>query len=225
MSTLAAIRENETSEIVQDMLSFLKHQNGESAPRVIVERDMARHLSERLYKAAIQRVVDECLVTLVLDYPAKKWDVHQDDLAWHVKLLSSEETRRMRELKPVDLALIKLLQKQNGPYDPGEMSVQEAKERLLEMGFGEQEASVLKVEGFTERFFTNPDGPIVEHIALIPEDEKTPEYKAALEESWREFQEKRALRMMMVEEMEKEEEPRQKRRARNREKQLKRQPS
>jgi len=198
MSTLPAIRESETSEIIQELLSLLGQEEHNSIPRVVLERELARHFSERMLKAAIQRAVDEYLVTIVTDYAAKKWDVYDGEVVWYVKTLSPDDARRLRELEPLDLALLRLLQQQNGPFGLGEMRCKEAEERILAQGFTEKEARHRYIPDITYIFRTTCDSWDMEHVALIPEYRKTPEYKAAKEESDRELEDITAFHMKVL---------------------------
>ena len=209
--TLDPFHESRLSEVIEAIINLLKDEQGNSMPRVVLERELSHRFSERLYKEGIQRAVNEFRVNLVTDYPADKWEVDSGEPAWHVKLLSPDDAKKLRKLKPVQLALLRLLQQQDWPYGLGEMRVQDAREKLVALGFSEREAGYPHIDDVTEYFYNSADDLRIEHVALISEHEKDPAIKAARAETERELEEHMEEKMYMEELFEKEEERRRKR--------------
>ena len=83
---------------------------------------------------------------------------------------------------------------------------------LKKRGFDVESLKWGRIKDYVERVWETEDGERSEWFRLIPEDEKTEEFKRAEEERIREWEEWDALKRKMIEDREKEDETRERRR-------------
>jgi len=211
-----------TDPVLRELLSLLQRPAA-GVPKSVVESVLAEKSSQDDCRHAIEYALDNYLIDLVVDYPLRKWDFPEDSHVWHYRKLSPKSARSSQDLKPVHLALVKLLWQQNEPKCIGEMREKDARVELANQGFGEQELKLLWIDGLVDCYWAFEDDENTKWIRLIPEYEKTPEFKHQEEklEEWAARRE--ALHTRMTEDMEKEEKLGERKGVRYQEKRSKRQ--
>jgi len=145
----------------------------------------------------IEYVLDHHLVEKTIDYPPEDWDSF-DKPTWYVRPLSSEDAQSHRSLPPHEWALLKLLWNQNDRDHLGQMKLEAVRGELRRQGFTEDVLEVLTIDGLVDHFFTTEDGVMTEWCYVLPEWEKTEEYKRSEEEILRQAQEKAEMKMHFV---------------------------
>jgi hypothetical protein len=145
----------------------------------------------------IEDALNNHLVEKVIDYPPENWDSFEKPI-WYVRPTSAEVAESYRNLPPHEWALLKLLWNQNDRNHLGQMKLEAAQEELRRQGFPERRLRVLVIEGVVGHFFTTEDGVMTEWCYVLPEWEKTEEYKRSEEEILRQAQEKAEMKMHFV---------------------------
>ena len=201
-----------SKQVVNEILAILKDSDCLRAPKFRVETLLADRYPSGEISAAINRALDDCLVDLVLDDYPEGPDTDRGGRTWFLKLLSVEDTQGMKELTPLKRALLRLIYRHEISGFPGRIRVEDAMAALKESGFDVEPLKWGRIKGYVERVWESEDGERSEWFRLIPEDEKTEEFKRAEEERVREWEEWDALKRKMIEDREKEDEARERRR-------------
>lgn len=201
-----------SKQVVNEILAILKDSDCLRAPKFQVETLLADRYPSGEISAAIDRALDDCLVDLVLDDCPEDPDTDRRGRTWFLKLLSAEDTQGMKELTPLKRALLRLIYRHENSSFLGRIRVEDAMAALKERGFDVEPLKWGRIRSHVERVWETEDGERSEWFRLIPEDEKTEEFKRAEEESLREWEEWDALKRKMIEDREKEDEARERRR-------------
>jgi len=199
-------------QVVNEILAILKDSDCLRAPKFRVETLLADRYPSGEISAAIDRALDDCLVILVLDDYPEDPDTDKGGRIWFLKLLSAEDAQGVRELTPLKRALLRLIYKHGNSDFLGRIRVEDAMAALKERGFDAESLKWGRIKDYVERVWETEEGERSEWFRLIPEDEKTEEFKRAEEESLKEWEEWNAHKMKRIEEMEKEGEARERRR-------------
>ena len=170
---------DELEKLVHELVKFLE---SERSPIPLVKVLENFSSNEEAIKDAIQYSINELLVNKVLDYPDKKWDLYSLLPLWHLKKLNKEEADELRNLPPVELAAIRVLQEHVSQKGIGRISSHDLRSALMKLGFDGTETEFLWIEGWVEDIYESGDEQLIRWYRLIPEDEKTEEYKKAEEE-------------------------------------------
>lgn len=170
-----------------------------------------------MIRNGIRQAIEEFQIEQVIDYERRGGEIVGDPI-WYLRIVAKDDQQELRSLRPIQLALLRLMYEQDARGHPGEMMVENARKELAERGYAKSETEYVWIDGRIERCWTIEDDGRIEWFRVIPEREKTPEYKAAMEEAQRERDEKEELVMRLIEEDERAEERREKRRTRQREK-------
>ncbi|MHA1637276.1 MAG: hypothetical protein ACTSUB_04605 [Candidatus Thorarchaeota archaeon] len=83
----------------------------------------------------------------------------------------------------IDKLLLKLLMKQENRNELGQIRYEEARASLKIKGFSERELRSLWIDGVSDLVWKTENGERVQWCYLIPEWEKSPEYREAIEKS------------------------------------------
>lgn len=182
-------------EITRKIIELFSEFNKDSIPlEIIIERITQDYNNDDIEKA-IEYAMDSFKIDKVLDYPSSEWHLYKGRHIWHITKLTSEASGTLHNLKPVDFALLKILKNQDIGKYPGRIKSDDARIILRKQGFKEEEIRSLWVNDFADHTYEFENGKSVEWCRLIPEDEKTAEYKRAEEEMHREFDRKESIRM------------------------------
>ena len=202
----------DSRQVVNEILAILKNNDCLRAPKFQVETLLTDKYPSGEISAAIDRALDDCLVVLVLDDYPQDPDTDKGGRTWFLKLLSAEDAQEVRELTPLKRALLRLIYIHGNSDFPGRIRVEDAMAVLKERGFDVESLKWGRIKDHVERVWETEDGERSEWFRLIPEDEKTEEFKRAEEERVREWEEWDALKRKMIEDKEKESEARERRR-------------
>jgi hypothetical protein len=144
--------------------------SGDERMNCVVE-DVRRTIQEALEDWTLEKTISEIPPAIQdsLGYSSYK-------LVWHLKIMSEERAQEHRNLDPVEIAFIRILQNQNNPDSIGSISVSEAERRLSEQGFDDI-PEFMWIEDIVEEFFRLDNGEMVRWYGLIKEYAKTEEYK------------------------------------------------
>ena len=121
--------------------------------------------------------------------------------AWHLKLLTPEETDWHRSLSSLDRAIIQLLREQNNPQTLGSIPTEIGRKALIDAGFADVDKYPFVVDK-VRSFMCNVDGENKWWFGLIEEHEKTEEYKQWSEERLQRHLEKEVRYQRMLEDLE-----------------------
>jgi hypothetical protein len=127
----------------------------------------------------IQYALENWIVEKVLDYD-NDYTESVGQLVWFLRLLSEKEAERFQNLPEVSKCFIRILYSINTPGDLGVISADNALKKLNERGYDVE--YVPYIPNKTDDFFRLEDGELVQFHYLIPEEEKSEEYKAGLRE-------------------------------------------
>ncbi len=203
---------DEIHDIAGRILEILREGSPKGVPKKLVEEQIGKAYAHELVEKSIPYLLDEFMVDLVIDYPSKESGLYQGHRVWHLKLLTSEESQVLRALSPVKSALLRILRQTKDSDYPGEIPVESARDILKNEGFEDEDTEWLRIEDRVEQVSTTRNGRQTECFLIIPEDEKTEEFKRAEEERVREWEEWDALKRKMIEDRKKEDEARERRR-------------
>lgn len=163
---------------------------------------------------AIRRALNEFLIDQVIDYEPAVSSEPSDNPIWFLKIASPDERERLQALTPRDKAIVSILRGQNEQGRIGRIKKELLRAQLREQGFSDEDLRVLYVKDKVDTFQTCEDEGWVDWCYLIPEYEKTEEYKRWEEEMMMSAIERESMILRMQEEMEKEDARKQKRKAR-----------
>ncbi|MBD3159781.1 MAG: hypothetical protein GF309_13445 [Candidatus Lokiarchaeota archaeon] len=193
----------------------------DGAPLPVVERrllakseDEGMNCGVEDIQSVIQRTLDDwTLEKTISEIPSAIQDslgYSSYKLVWHLKIMSEERAQEYRNLEPVEIALIRILQNQNEPDSIGSISVSEAERRLSEQGF-EDIPEFMLIKDIVEEFFKLDDGEMVRWYGLIEEFVKTEEYKKQEQKMIEASMEKEYRYIQLMEDLEEESRQRRKR--------------
>ncbi|MFX1417019.1 MAG: hypothetical protein ACFFC0_09410 [Promethearchaeota archaeon] len=172
----------ENIQVVQKRILDILEGSPGGLPKSTIEEELVKEYPLDTIRESISFLLDSCLVDLVVDYPSSNSGLDDLHMVWHLKLLTSEEGETLRRLSPVKWALLKILRRAEHPKYPGEMSAKDVETALLREGFQDDEIRWLWIENRVDRIGTTVGGQSTQCYRIIPEDEKTEEYKRAMEE-------------------------------------------
>ena len=186
----------ETTEVItKKMLKIISTLDKPMIPLEILVKELANEFQLEEIEQAIEYALDNFKIDKVLDYAEKEWNLYWGYHHWHISKLTPEDATKLRNLKAVDLALLRILKNQNSPKRFGEIKSEDARVILRNQRFSEKEIEFLWVEDLVDHHYDFKDEKTIEWCRLIPEDEKTEEYKKEMERIDQEFAEKEARRM------------------------------
>ncbi len=175
---------------IAPILSLLENGNSDSIPLEIIVTK-TEYTSDKIDEI-LNWGIQQFIVDKVIDYPDRKWGLGTLHPMWHIKKLVPSEIEVLKKLPSRDLALIRLLQKQGDSDWLGRMKVKDAMKLLENEGFQMDSIYSLWVEDWVDNHYEyDNDTPII-WCYLIPEYNKTEEYKRAEEEMNREADERAA---------------------------------
>lgn len=204
----------QTQQAIEELLELLRNSGSRKSPKAYVEQHLSIRFSPIVSSATIQQALDCFLIDQVIDYPSDVPDEEKVEPIWFLKLLDSEESSRLRTLKPVDLAIIQALRNHSDYGRIGTMNEDALRAQLGQTGFSREELRILYVPDKVDSHHTFEDNEWVKWCYLIPEYQKTEEYKRREEEMLMKGVERESMEIRMHEESEKEEIQKQKRKAR-----------
>ncbi|MFX1483881.1 MAG: hypothetical protein ACFFCP_11930 [Promethearchaeota archaeon] len=127
----------------------------------------------------IQYALENWIVEKVLDYDNDSAE-SVGQLEWFLRILSEKEAERFQNLPEASKCFIRILYGINTPGDLGVIRADDALKKLNEKGYDVE--YVPYIPDKTDDFFRLEDGELVQFHYLIPEEEKSEEYKAGLKE-------------------------------------------
>ena len=185
-------------QITEEILTMFSELDKPIIPLEIVVKKLGDTYQLTEIEEAIEQALDSYQIDKVLDYSAPEWNLYGGYPIWHLQKLSSEGSDALHGLKEVELALLHLLKHQNEPKHFGEIKTEDARTILQNQGFTQKETEFLWVEDMVDHHYDFEDGKSIEWCRLIPENEKTEEYKKAQERMDEEYAEKEAIRMFIA---------------------------
>lgn len=200
------------NDITVRILEILRKEGPKGVPKKLVEDQLGDVVPHQLVEKSILHLLDGFKVDLVVDYPPEESELYRGRPFWHLRLLTTEESQILRALPPIKLALLKILRQTKDSDHPGEIPVERVRAILKNEGFDDEDTEWMRIEDRVRRVSTTRNGRQTECFQIIPEDEKTEEFKRAEEERVREWEEWNAYKMKRIEETEKEDEARERRR-------------
>jgi len=173
------------AKAIECVLEILKEGGARALPLSSVrglhaEEDKKRGESRTsLADAAIQYVLDQWLVDKVIDFPSYKGEIPLGELTWHLKILSEEESTRLRNLGSEAKTLLKILRECDELGKLGRIREDVALKKLRELGFNVKQ--VPWIDGKISTFFKVDQGQYIEWYYLVPEPMLSKEYRSAME--------------------------------------------
>ena len=200
----------ETDEIRERLVRTIKDSNGR-VPRDKAVEELAAVYPAESVGHAIQDALEQLQIDELIDYDTSEEGSRLMKSIWYLKALDEREANALREIKPVARALLRLLYTQGTRDHLGEMKLQDARTKLAEAGFPTSETKHLYVEGRVDTFQRIKSGQYEDWLRVIPEYEKTAEYKVQEEETRKKLDEDISIQTYMTEKLEEEDERRRKR--------------
>ncbi len=167
---------DQQNEIREDIVTSLKRADRGRTPRTVLEELLRKEYSERDMLETLQQLLDEYVIDLVIDYRVVDHSCEEDEIIWYVKLLSPEEREYLQSLPPVKRALLRVMHETHGE-NIGKIPVEEAEELLKKQGFSKSEAEWLSIEDRIDWVETDISRGRKTCYRLVPEYERTEEYK------------------------------------------------
>ena len=196
------------NDITVKILEILRKEGPKGVPKKLVEEQLGDVVPHQLVEKSILHLLDGFKVDLVVDYPPEESELYRGRPIWHLRLLTTEESQILRALPPIKLALLKILRQTKDSDHPGEIPVERVRAILKNEGFDDEDTEWMRIEDRVRRVSTTRNDRQTECFQIIPEDEKTEEFKRAEEERIREWEEWDALKRKRSDEIDKEAEAR-----------------
>lgn len=198
---------NEIILLIQDIVAT----NPNGVMKLAVENQLAGKYHPDLARRGIGYVLDNLIVQQVLDDPSRESGI-LDDSVWYLKPLDPDTTEKLSTLKSRSFALVRLLHEQDDPKRRGQMPIDLAKNELQRREIEYNDMEYIWIDGLMDTFFAHSGDKSVMWVRLVPDYETTEDYKKNEESLHREWAERDTFRMKMIEEIEKEDEARERRR-------------
>ena len=189
-------------KIKKQIIELLDENNSRGILRREVENNLSNQYSLADVKKAISELVENFAIDLVIDYPSSDSKLDTGHPHWFLKTLSPTESQELRELSPLQLSLLRILQETDDEGFPSEVPVSEVRAKLIVDGYSKDDVEWLSITGKVYQVTTTREGDSVRCYMIIPEYEKTEEYRKFQEESELRATEKE-LRSMRLEDDEK----------------------
>ena len=177
----------QVSQIAKSVLALLREGNPEGTPQEIIAQQLENQSPPELIRDVISHLLDSYVIDLIIDYPPKESGLYGGRPVRHLRLLTDEASQSLRELAPIAWALLKILRQVNDLKFPGEIPVEDAKAMLGKEGFDDEDVEWLWIENRVDRIRTTRAGELVPSFRIIPEYEKTEEFKRAEEKANKEW--------------------------------------
>ncbi|TFG11662.1 hypothetical protein EU537_11800 [Candidatus Thorarchaeota archaeon] len=188
-------------EYIEHLIGLLSEKGREPMPLVIVEKrltqmfDTLEESPKVSAKEAIEYSLEHWIVEKVVAYPESEYNLPSYRRVWCLKIPSKEERMRLKNLSSVQQAFLKMLYESEGNGRLGSIKEEDALKELQDADY-----EVDKVPWISDMldisYVPTDDGYEIWYY-LVPEDEKTEEYKKKLEEMSRRAWEKE-LRFMRL---------------------------
>ncbi len=130
-------------------------------------------------RAVIQYALDNWMIDKILDYDDNS-NESVGQLVWFLCTLSEKEAEALRILPEAVKCFIRILRSSNTTGNLGVVRADEVLRVLYEHDYDIEH--VPYILGKTDDFFRPEDGKLVQFHYIVPEDEKSEEYKASLNE-------------------------------------------
>lgn len=173
---------------VKELLGLLEKMGSKGAPLKDVEKELANSLEKRrnsqeLSRASetIEYALDSWLVDKTIDYRKNERGFDIGEPKWFIRSLSQEESDTLKKLPDVKKAVIRILRNSETEYGVGTMREDELLSSLRESGFNVD--YVPKVKDIVSVFYKSENDHMVAWLYIVPEDERSEEYKQAMHEA------------------------------------------
>jgi len=146
------------------------------------KKQLPRRVIEQRFLDQISSLLDDFIVDLVVEYPSEDSGLNTGRPCWFLKLLSNDEKTELHELSPLKLSFLRILQEKDDEGFPGEVPKDDVKSKLIALGFPEDKAEWVHVAGKVDQVSVSRENGMVRCYMIIPEYEKTEEYKKSIED-------------------------------------------
>ncbi len=172
------------SEYVDILIELLENTELNKIPQRELEYELQKILRindsiEVDTRTVIQYALDNWMIDKILDYDDNS-NESVGQLVWFLCTLNEKEAEALRILPKVVKCFIKILRSSNTTGNLGVVRADEVLRVLYEHDYDIEH--VPYILGKTDDFFRPEDGKLVQFHYIVPEDEKSEEYKASLSE-------------------------------------------
>ncbi len=168
----------------------------EMYPNGILKRDLESTFLTRydpiLLKKGISFALDELMFLQVLDEPPSG-SMIDEDIVWYLKPIDEETRDRIRSLNHRSRAILKLLYEKDTPDERGCMPISEILSKLETQGYDISNLVLIYVLDLVESYSVLKDGEQTWYAGIVPEFERTNEYKQNIDDAIDARQEKEEL--------------------------------
>jgi hypothetical protein len=172
------------SETVSILIELLENTDTKQMPLKELESRLQKRLKFRTGIDVnpidiIETSLDNWTVDKILDYD----DSSEESIGkpvWFIRLLDEEETEILRNLSDEAKCLLKILRKSKTEENLGVVRTKDVLKTLREKGYDLD--LVPYIPERVDDYFKTIDGELIQFHYLVPEDEKSEEYKAGLKE-------------------------------------------
>ncbi len=172
------------AEYIDILIELLENTELNKTPQRDLEYDLQKILqvNDRIEvdaKEVIQYALDNWMIDKILDYDDNS-NESVGQLVWFLCTLNEKEAEALRILPEAVKCFIKILRSSNTTGNLGVVRADETLSVLHKHGYDIE--YVPFISGKTDDFFRLEDGKLVQYHYLVPEVEKSEEYKARLSE-------------------------------------------
>jgi len=173
---------------VEILLDLLEERGVRGAPLDDLQEELAHNLEERRISQelptaleTIKYALDKWLVDKIIDYCENERGASIGPPKWFIRPLPQEESDRLKKLPEVEKAVINLLRNNETEHGLGTMSEDELMSRLKESGF--EVDFVPEPTDMVSDFYEPDNDHMVVWYYIVPQYERSEEYKKAMEEA------------------------------------------
>lgn len=179
---------NKIDTAVELLLGLLENEGAKGVPLEDIEEDLANRLKDRrdsqeLPNASetINYALDNWVVEKTIDDCENEEGVPIGPQIWFLRILTQEESEKLQNLSEAEKTVLRILRNQEDEHRLGTMRRDELLSRLKEAGF-----SVDNVPGprsIVSDFYESKNDQMVAWYYLIPQYERSKEYKQAMHDA------------------------------------------
>lgn len=167
----------------ENVLRLLDEEEKKQLPRRTVEQKLSTKYESEEIGTAISSLLDDFVVDLVVEYPPKDSGLNTGRPCWFLKRLSEDERKELHELPPLNLSLLRILRQTDDEDFPGALPTQVVTSQLMDEGYSADDVKWLSIKGKITRVKMTSDNGLTPYYMIIPEYEKTEEYRKFQEEA------------------------------------------
>lgn len=186
------------SEVRDSILKLLDEAENKQLPRRVAVQKLAIQYDNEDIQNAISSLLSDFEIDLVVDYPSDNSGLNTGRPHWFLMIISDDEKQKLRELPHLKMSLLNILRNTSDDDFPGTLPIEVVNNQLIAEGYSTDEIKWLSITGRITRAKITGDEGLVPCYMIIPEYEKTEEYKMEEERMWAKSTEKEMFHMYIA---------------------------